>query len=375
MVVKRSPDYFMREIERANKGRLKIYLGAAPGVGKTYHMLQDANEMKKRGIDVVTGFVETYGRKDTEEQIGDLEIIPLKEINYKGVIIKEMDLEAIIKRRPQVVVVDELAHTNAPGSKNEKRYQDVLELIDNGISVMTAVNIQHFESLNDYVNRMTNVKVRETIPDKILELADEIEVVDVSPETLIERLKNGKIYSPDKIETALNNFFRVGNLAALRELTLREVANEVDDRLLEYRNKKKVVGLKGAQEKILVCVNLRFNAEYLIRRGYRLAKMLKADLFVLHVYNDEELRDHKNLKKLDEISMLCNKLEAKFYMVKSNDPAKAIIKFAEENAITQIVVGQSVRRRIDEIIRGSIVRRIMKGTKFIDVLVVADPRG
>ncbi|MGB9679258.1 MAG: KdpD-like non-kinase potassium sensor [Thermoanaerobacteraceae bacterium] len=373
--MKRSADYFLKEIERTNKGRLKIYIGAAPGVGKTYHMLRDANEMKSRGIDVVIGFVETYGRKDTEEQIGNLEVLPLKEINYKGVVLKEMDLEGIIKRKPQVVVVDELAHTNAPTSKNEKRYQDVLEIIENGISVMTAVNIQHLESLNDYVNRMTNVKVRETIPDKLLELSDEVEVVDVSPDTLRERLKNGKIYSQDKIEMALDNFFRVGNLSALRELALREVANEVDDRLVEYKNRKNVEGLKGAQEKILVCVNMRFNAEYLIRRGYRIAKMLKADLFVLHIYNDDDMEDPKRLKKLDEITMLCNKLEAKFSMVKANDPAKAIIKFAEENAITQIILGQSVRRRIDEIIRGSIVRRIMKGTKFIDVLIVADPRG
>lgn len=374
-MTRKSADYFLKEIERANKGRLKIYIGAAPGVGKTYHMLRDANEMKSRGIDVVIGFVETYGRKETEEQIGSLEILPLKEINYKGVILKEMDLEGIIKRKPQVVIVDELAHTNAPTSKNEKRYQDVLEIIDNGISVMTAVNIQHLESLNDYVNRMTNVKVRETIPDKLLDISDEVEVIDVSPDTLRERLRNGKIYSADKIEMALNNFFRVGNLSALRELALREVANEVDERLVEYKNRKKVEGLKGAQEKILVCVNLRFNAEYLIRRGFRLAKMLKADLFVLHVYNGDDMEDAKRLKKLDDITMLCNKLEAKFYMVKSHDPAKAIIKFAEENAITQIVLGQSVRRRIDEIIRGSIVRRIMKGTKFIDVLIVADPRG
>jgi two-component system, OmpR family, sensor histidine kinase KdpD len=370
----KSPDQFLKEIERTNKGRIKIYIGAAPGVGKTYQMLRDANEMKESGIDVVIGLVETYGRKGTSEQIGNLEIIPLKEINYKDVILKEMDLQAILKRKPQVVIVDELAHTNVPTSKNQKRYQDVLEIIDNGISIMTAVNIQHLESLNDYVNRMTEVKVRETIPDTIMDIADEVEVIDISIDALRDRLKQGKIYSIDKVETALNNFFRVGNLTALRELTLREVANEVDEHLMEYKNEKSVEGLIGAQEKILVCVNLNFNAEYLIRRGYRIAKMFKAALFILYVKGENYTVEREKLKKLDDLSQLCISFGGEFKVVTSNDPAIPIIDFAKENGITQVVIGQSARTRTNEIMRGSIVRKIMRGTKYVDVLVVADPR-
>jgi two-component system, OmpR family, sensor histidine kinase KdpD len=374
-MIERSPDHFMKEIQRANKGRLKIYIGGAPGVGKTYHMLRDAVEMKLRGINVVAGFVETYGRKDTIAQIGDLEIMPMKEINYKGVILKEMNLEGIIERKPQVVIVDELAHTNVPTSKNEKRYQDVLEIIESGINVMTAVNIQHIESLNDYVNRMTGVKVRETIPDSMLQEADEVMVIDVSPNTLRERLSNGKIYAEDKIHTALHNFFRVGNLTALRELTLREVANDVDEKLMEYKNEKMVEGLIGAQEKILVCVSLKHNSDYLIRRGYRLAKMLRAQLYVLYVYNNEDVKSDRRLKELDEITQLSNKLGAEFQVVKSFDPAVPIINFAKENGITQVIIGQSARTRANEIIKGSIARKIMRGTKYVDVLVVADPNG
>ncbi|MCT8975238.1 KdpD-like non-kinase potassium sensor [Clostridium sp. CX1] len=371
---KKSPDQFLKEIENANKGRLKLYIGAAPGVGKTCEMLRDAHEMRETNIDVVVGLVETYGRKGTAEQIKDLELIPLKEIHYKGVVLKELDLDGITKRKPQVVIVDELAHTNVPTSKNKKRYQDVLELINSGISVMTAVNIQHLESLNDYVNRMTGVKVRETIPDSMLEIADEVEVIDISIDALRDRLKSGKIYSKDKIETALNNFFRVGNLTALRELTLREVANEVDEHLMEYKKEKHVEGLVGAQEKILVCVNVNFNAEYLIRRGYRISKMLKAPLYVLHVRRENISEDKSKLRKLDDLTQLCSKLDAKFQVATSKDAAVPIIKFAKENGITQVIIGQSARTRWHEILRGSIVRKIMRGTKYVDVLVVADPR-
>lgn len=373
-MAKKSPDQFLKEIENAKKGRLKLYIGAAPGVGKTYEMLRDAHELKETNIDVVIGLVETYGRKGTAEQIKNLESIPLKEVHYKGVVLKELDLEAIISRKPQVVIVDELAHTNVPTSKNNKRYEDVVELINKGISVMTAVNIQHLESLNDYVNRMTGVKVRETIPDSMLEIADEVEVIDISIDALRDRLKKGKIYSEDKIETALNNFFRVGNLTALRELTLREVANEVDEYLMEYKNEKHVEGLIGAQEKILVCVNLNFNAEYLIRRGYRISKMLRSPLYILYVRKQDISGDCNKVKKLTDLSQLCKKLEAEFKVVTAKDPAGPIIKFAKENAITQIIIGQSARTRWHEILRGSIVRKIMRGTKYVDVLVVADPR-
>ncbi|MBU3160485.1 universal stress protein [Clostridium frigoris] len=365
-------DSNMEDYEKGAKGKLKIYIGAAPGVGKSYQMLHDASDMEKGNIDIVIGLIETYGRKGTEEQMGSLEIIPLKEIDYKGLKLKELDLEGVIARKPEFVVIDELAHTNIPTSKNKKRFEDVLEILDNGINVMTAVNIQHLESLNDHVNRMTGIKVKETIPDKIIESADEIEVIDITPDSLRERINSGKVYSKDKIDDALHHFFRIGNLNALRELTLREVANEVDEKLVVYKNKKRVEGLIGAQEKILVCVNLNFNAEYLIRRGFRMAKRLKAEFYVLTVsksYNHGK----EDSKKLDELKKLCEKLGVKLKVEKSKHRERPIIEFATDNNITQIIIGPSARTRFHEILRGSIVRTIMRDTKYIDVLVVADP--
>ena len=354
------------------KGKLKIYIGGSPGVGKSYQMLHDANEMKKSNVDIIIGLIETYGRKGTEEEIRELEILPLKEIEYKGIKLKELDIDAVIKRRPDYVIIDELAHTNVPTSRNKKRYEDVLEILENGINVMTAVNIQHLESLNDHVNRMTGIKIRETIPDSIIDVANEIEVIDISPDALRERLKSGKVYAEDKIESALNNFFRIGNLTALRELALREVANEVDERLTVYKNKKSVEGLVGAQEKILVCVNLNFHAEYLIRRGYRVAKMMKTELYVLYV-NRKFTYKGQEQKKLEELENLCKKLAAELRIVEAKDPAESIISFAKEKNITQIIIGPSARTRLYEIMRGSIVRKIMSETKYIDILVVADP--
>jgi two-component system, OmpR family, sensor histidine kinase KdpD len=354
------------------KGKLKIYIGGAPGVGKSYQMLHDANDMKKSNRDIVIGLIETYGRKGTEEQIGSLETLPLKEIDYKGIKLKELDLEGVIARKPEFVIIDELAHTNVPTSKNKKRFEDVLEILDNGINVITAVNIQHLESLNDHVSRMTGIKVKETIPDKIIEIANEIEVIDISPHSLRERIRSGKVYSKDKIDDALHNFFRTGNLNALRELALREVANEVDEKLVMYKNKKSVEGLVGAQEKILVCVNLNFNAEYLIRRGYRVAKMLKTELHVLYV-NKHFTNGKEESRKLEELKRLCQKLNAELKVETCKDPAKPIINYAKDNNITQIIIGPSARTRFHEILRGSIVRRIMRDTKYIDVMVVADP--
>ncbi|HKE96288.1 MAG TPA: sensor histidine kinase KdpD, partial [Povalibacter sp.] len=220
-------DQLLARIQAADRARLRIYIGAAPGVGKTYSMLQDAHAFRREGVDVVVGFVETYGRAETEAQIGDLEIVPKRKVEYRGVVLEEMDVDAIIARRPQMCVVDELAHTNVPSSRHEKRYQDVLELLDAGISVLTAVNIQHLETLNDAVSRVTGVRVRETVPDTFLDRADEVVNVDVTVQELQSRLRQGKVYKPEKIEQALTNFFRETNLSTLRELALRAVADEV----------------------------------------------------------------------------------------------------------------------------------------------------
>jgi two-component system sensor histidine kinase KdpD len=221
--------------QQAEHARLRIYIGAAPGVGKTYQMLEDAHLLRKQGSDVVIGLVETYGRSDTEAKIGDLEIIPRKKIDYRGVDLEEMDLVAVLARRPEMCLVDELAHTNVPGSKNKKRYEDVLDLLDAGIHVMTAINIQHLETLNDAVARSSTIRVRETVPDSFLKRADEVVDVDVTIDELRTRLKQGKVYRPEKIEQALNNFFRKGNLSTLRELALRIVAEEVGSKAAQYR--------------------------------------------------------------------------------------------------------------------------------------------
>ena len=327
------------------KGKLKIYIGAAPGVGKSYQMLRDANEIRRSNRDIIIGLIETYRRKGTEEQIGKLEIFPLKEIDYKGIKLKELDLEGVIARKPEFVVIDELAHTNVPTSKNKKRFQDVLEILNSGINVITAVNIQHLESLNDIVSRMTGIKVKETIPDKIIDIADEIKVIDVSPDSIRERIADGKVYSNDKIEDALHHFFRIGNLNALRELTLREVANEVDEKLVIYKNKKKVAGLIGAKEKVLVCVNLKFNAEYLIRRGYRTAKMLKAEFYVLHA-NISYAHGKEEQRKLDALKKLCEMLDVNLKVDICKDPVKTIIEYATDKNITQIIMGQIGRAHV-----------------------------
>ena len=270
-----SPDALLERVTRDERARLRVYIGAAPGVGKTYTMLEDARALRARGLDVVIGFVETYGRAETAAQIGDLEIVPRIRVPYRGVEFEEMDLDGLLRRRPQVAVVDELAHSNLPGCRNEKRYQDVLELVGSGINVMTAVNIQHLETLNDAVARVTGVRVRETVPDTFLDRADEVINVDVTVEELRTRLRQGKIYTPDKVEQALSNFFRKGNLSTLRELALRAVADEVGEKAATYRVRE---GLEPAliPERVMVGMSSYREAERVIRAGARIAGRLGA---------------------------------------------------------------------------------------------------
>ncbi len=267
--------------------KLKIYLGAAPGVGKTYQMLEDAHLMRKQGIDVVIGFVEPHKRADTEAMIRDLEVIPQRAIPYRSVVLHEMDLDAILARHPQVCIVDELAHTNVPGSKNRKRYEDVLELLDAGIDVMTAVNVQHLETLNDAVARSANTTIRETVPDSLLKRADEIVNVDLTVEELRSRLRQGKIYAPEKIEQSLANFFRKGNLNLLRELALRTTAAEVSSQAADYRRSQ---GLEQAPipEKVMVCLSPRPGTDRLLRAGARIASRLSTIWYAVRVETPEE---------------------------------------------------------------------------------------
>src|ERR1700689_476351 len=269
----------------------RIYIGAAPGVGKTYHMLNDAHILRQQGMDLVIGLVETHGRKDTEDQIRDLEIVPQRVFPYRGVDLKEMDVDAILARHPDTVIVDELAHTNVPGSRNRKRYEDVLELLDAGINVMTAVNIQHLETLNDAVNRSANTVIRETVPDNFFKRADEVVNVDITVEELRSRLREGKIYAPEKVEQSLANFFRKGNLNLLRELSLRATAEQVSKRASDYRRTQ---GLEQAPvpDKVLVCLMTRPGTQRLIRVGARVAGRLPANWYAVYVARPDEDKGH-----------------------------------------------------------------------------------
>lgn len=366
-------DELLRALQENERAKLRVYIGAAAGVGKTYRMLQDAAQLKGQGIDVVIATVDTHGRIETEEQIGDLEIIPLKEIEYRGNTFEEMDISAVIERHPAVALVDELAHTNIEGSKNNKRYEDVIELLKNGISVVTAVNIQHIESLNDAIARTTNVQVRETVPDSFFKNADEIIDVDISIDTLRTRLRQGKIYSVEKIEQSLNNFFRKGNLAALRELSLRQVAHFQSTQDQEYRTRE---GLDQAviPEKVMVCMASRGSAKKILRTGSRIAGRFADDDWIA-VYvetSDEEMGriSPENYATLQDNIRFATSLGARVVHLKSNNVADALLGFARHNGITHVIFGQSARSRWEIFWKGSIINRFLSEVKDASVHVI-----
>jgi two-component system sensor histidine kinase KdpD len=354
------------------QARLRIYLGAAPGVGKTYQMLEDALLLKRQGVDVIIAVIETHGRADTAALIGDLEQIPQKTIAYRGVTLKEMDLEAVIARRPTIAIVDELAHTNVPGSKNYKRYEDVLELLEHGISVITAVNIQHIESLNDVVAQVTGVRVRETIPDHFIRRANEVVNVDVSVDTLRTRLRQGKIYGVEKIEQSLNNFFRKGNLTALRELALRQLAVDQDAKARKYREQE---GLTQAPlpERIMVCMASRGSAKKLLRVGSRIAGRLAEDWYAVYVETPREEPgriDPQDFVALQANIRFAEGLGARVVKLKGSNVADELIQFARREGITHVIFGQSARSRWDILLRGSVINRFLNEVREATVQVV-----
>ncbi len=362
----------LARLKEGERARLRIYIGAAPGVGKTYQMLEEAHLLRKQGMDVVIAFIETHGRIETAEMVRDLEMVPMREIAYRGVTLKEMDVEAVIARRPAVAIVDELAHTNAPGSKNRKRYEDVLDLLSAGISVITAVNIQHLESLNDAVARTTGVQVRETVPDSFLLRADELVNVDVSVETLRTRLRQGKIYSIEKIEQALNNYFRKGNLSALRELALRQLAVDQSIKAEKYRERE---GLDPAviPEKVMVCFASRGSAKKLLRVGARIAGRLASDWYAVWVETPREEPGRMrpaDYNILQENVRFAESLGAKVVKLRSNRVADALIDFARREGITHVVFGQSARSRWDILWNGSIINRFLSEVRDATVQVV-----
>ena len=370
---KPSPEALLAMLQESERAKLRVYIGAAAGVGKTYQMLEDAHALKKQGVDVVIGIVETHGRVETKELIKDLEIVPCQKIEYRGAVFEEMDLAAVIERKPAVAIVDELAHTNIEGVKNRKRYQDVLELLENGISVITAVNIQHIESLNDVVQRTTNVQVRETVPDSFFKRADEIIDVDVSIDTLRTRLRQGKIYSVEKIEQSLNNFFRKGNLATLRELALRQVAQHQAAQDHEYRERE---GLEQAviPERVMVCMASRGSAKKLLRTGARIAgRLANDDWFAVYVETADEDQgriEPATYAALEENITFAKELGAKIIKLKNNDVPDALLTFARENEITHVIFGQSARTRWQIFWKGSIINRFLAEVKDAAVHVI-----
>jgi two-component system sensor histidine kinase KdpD len=352
------------------RGTLRIYLGAAPGVGKTYAMLNEARRRKERGADVVVGIVVTHLRKRTADQIGDLEVVPRRKLVHKGVKLEEMDLDAVLARRPQVVLVDELAHTNAPGSRNEKRWQDVDELLDAGIDVLSTVNVQHLESLNDVVERITGVRQRETIPDHVVRAAEQVELVDMTPEALRRRMAHGNIYPAERIDTALGNFFRVGNLSALRELALLWVADRVDDALEDHRTREGITEPWELRERVIVAVTGAPGTEHLIRRAARMAQRTRGDLIGVHVTADSGLATPVGDVVAAQRRLL-EELGGELREVVATDIGLALVDVARAENATQIVLGASHRSRWQRLTQGSVITRVIRLAGPIDVHVIS----
>ncbi|UWU79006.1 sensor histidine kinase KdpD [Bradyrhizobium huanghuaihaiense] len=359
--------------EESASGKLKIFVGAAPGVGKTYEMLQSAHARRKAGIDVVVGFVETHGRAETEALVRGLEVVPRKRLDYRGQIVEEMDLDAVIARRPQIALVDELAHTNAAGSRHPKRYLDVEELLSHGIDVYTAVNIQHIESLNDVVAQITHVRVRETVPDSVFDRADAIELIDLTPDDLIQRLREGKVYVPKQAERALEHYFSPGNLTALRELALRRTAERVDEQLLTHMQANAIAGPWAAGERILVCVSEDPRAAGLVRYTKRLADRLHAPFTAISIETRRSLQlSDEERDRLADTLRLAEALggEALTIPAVGRRIADDVINFAHGNNVTQIVIGKSTRSRWFEMTRGSVVHDLVRRAGNISVHVI-----
>jgi two-component system sensor histidine kinase KdpD len=373
------PEDFLELVQKGKRGRLKLYIGFAAGVGKTYRMLEEAHALKKRGVDVVVGFVETHGRAETAALIEGLEVIPRRQIEYRGVTIEEMSLNNILRRNPALALVDELAHTNVPGSHNKKRYQDVIELLDAGINVIGAMNVQHLESLNDVVERATGVGVRETVPDSFLKQADQVVNLDLAVEDLQERLRGGKIYAPDKIPWALEHFFTEQNLAHLRELALREVAESV-----ERASARPVVAgavrsadaaATSSRARVMVCLSSGSpRGGALVRKGSRLAGRLSTDWFVVFVETPRESPeqiDAEAQRHLLANTDLARGLGAEVVRLRGRDPVDAIMEFARSHGVGHIVVGRSHQPAWKQFLGRAVPARLIREAHGLDVHVVA----
>ena len=373
------PDHdFLALVRRQERGKLKLYIGSAAGTGKTYRMINEAHDLRGRGIDVVIAFVETHGRVDTEAQLRDIEVMPRLPIAYRGVTLEEMDVGGVITRHPQVAIVDELAHSNVPGARHRKRWEDVMQLLDEGINVVSAVNVQHLESLNDVVASTLGVTVRETVPDWVVASADQVVNLDISAEDLRQRLREGKIYRPDKVDAALRNFFTNENLTTLRELALREVAGAVD------RSREEIVRRETGSmpavaprtvERILVAMSS--NPPYtaaLLRKASRIAGRLNSDWYCVYVQTRDERADRIDStvqRVLVANIQLAQGMGAEVVKLEGDDVATALIQFAIRKGVTLLIVGQSKRSRLHRLTKGSVVEQLVHNTDGLDVLVVS----
>jgi two-component system sensor histidine kinase KdpD len=362
------------EAKQKERGHLKIFFGYAAGVGKTYAMLEAAHQRKSEGVDVVVGYVETHQRIDTEKMLAGLEVIPPKIFTYRRVELPEFDIDRVLERKPQLVLVDELAHTNTPGSRHTKRYQDVEELLAVGINVYTTLNIQHLESLNDVVAQITGIKVQETIPDRVIDEVTDIELIDLPTDELLHRLKEGKVYIPQQAERAIEKFFRQGNLTALRELTMRRAAERVDDQMLDYMGIRAIPGPWPAGERLLVCISPGTANERLIRTARRLADELKAEWLAVYVETPQQLRipvEQRN--RLDQMLRLAEELGARSVTLPGSSIVETVTNYARYQNITKIIIGKSERSRLQDLLQGSLADQFARQGGPIDVMIVSSP--
>jgi two-component system sensor histidine kinase KdpD len=369
------------------RGHLKVFIGMAPGVGKTFRMLQEGRAEADNGRDVVIGYLEPHGRAETVAQADGLETVPRRHLTYRGTPLEEMDLPAVLARRPELCLIDELAHTNAPGVEYEKRYEDVRDVLEAGIDVFSTVNVQHLESLNDQVTQLTGTRVRETIPDEVLSAADEVVLVDLTPEALITRLRAGKVYAQERVPAALNNFFKIENLAALRETALRQVAEDVEVKRLvreprpvlrrdeEGRTAVPEAGPQAISERLLALATLRRGSEHVVRRAWRSAQRLDADLDVLVVRPPGHPPNAEDRKQLEALRRLGSMLGARVRVEEGEDVAAVVIKVARELGITYVLLGTPRKRRgLGRLAaRDSLLMRLLDGLPGVDVRIVADP--
>jgi len=368
---------FLTLLERAHRGRLKLYIGFAAGVGKTYRMLEEAHALRKRGVDIVLAFIETHGRADTAALIEGLEVVPRRRIEYRGVVVEEMDLDAVLARKPRVAVVDELAHTNVPGCRNKKRYQDVIEMLDAGIHVIGAFNIQHLESLNDLVARNAGVQIRETIPDSFLKQADQVVNLDLAVEDLLERLQAGKIYPSEKVPWALDHFFKGENLSTLRELSLREVAESLDRTATARAQAADAKARPSTGSRVMVCLSsYPPHAATLLRRGSRMAGRLSSDWFVVYVETPDEAPDRIDAeiqRHLHENIQQAKELGAEVVRLKGHDPVACLLDFARSHGVGHIIIGRSHQPWWRQIFGRSIPLRLVREADGFDLHIVSFP--